>query len=135
MPAGNTLGKLDEVDTYAKSPLGPVGEAKSEKVLGVQWNSEPDEIRFDLMAIATRAKELPATKHKTLRLLAGVFDPLGLPGPVTVCIKMLFQEAGRGKIGWDDPLQSTLKSDVDGWVSDLMSCKSIRIPGRNRRGV
>ena len=43
------------------------------------------------------------------------------------CIKMLFQEACRGKIGWDDPLQSTLKRDIDAWVSDLMRCKSIRI--------
>ena len=127
VPAGNKLGRLDEVETYAKSTLGPLGETKSEMVLGVHWNSDADEIRFDLTAIATRAKELPATKRNTLRLLAGVFDPLGLLGPVTVCIKMLFQEACRGKIGWDDPLQSTLKRDVDAWVSDLMRCKIIRI--------
>ena len=72
VPASNKLGRLDEVETYAKSTLGPVGEAKGEKVLGVHWNSDGDEIRFDLTAITTRAKELSATKRNLLRLLAGV---------------------------------------------------------------
>ena len=38
-------------------------------------------ITLELTVIAERAKGLPITKRNTLKLLAGVFDPLGLISP------------------------------------------------------
>ena len=61
-------------------------------MLGLAWDYEADVISFDLTEIAERAKGLPATKRNTFRLLAGIFDPLGIMGPVTVKVtcKIMF---------------------------------------------
>ena len=94
----------EEDDSYAKSSLYmPLG-SKGQKVLGLAWDFEKDAISLDLAAIAKRAEGLTATKRNTLKLLAGIFDPLGIIGPVTITAKILFQEPCREKIGWDDPL-------------------------------
>ena len=94
----------EEDDSYAKSSLYmPLG-SKGQKVLGLARDFEKDAISLDLAAIAKRAEGLTARKRNTLKLLAGIFDPLGIIGPVTITAKILFQEPFREKIGWDDPL-------------------------------
>ena len=67
-------------------------------MLGLAWDYEEDTISLDLRAIARRAEGLPATKRNTLRLIAGIFDPLGIIGPVTITAKTLFQEVCRQMI-------------------------------------
>ena len=91
----------EEDDSYAKSSLHALG-SKGQKVLGLAWDFDEDTISLDLTVIAKRSEGLPATKRNTLKLLAGIFDPLGIIGPVTVTAKILFQDACRVKIGWDD---------------------------------
>ena len=80
--------KLDPVSaenvTYAKSSLGLKMGSNGQKVLGLSWDFEQDTITLELTAIAKRAEDLPATKRNTLRLLAGIFDPLGMIGPITI---------------------------------------------------
>lgn len=100
----------EEDDSYAKSSLlMPLG-SKGQKVLGSAWDSQEETISLDLPAIARRAEGLIATKRKTLKLLAGIFDPLGIIAPVyvTIVAKILFQDACRQKIGWDDRLDEAL---------------------------
>ena len=73
---------------------------RGQKVLGLAWNYEEDtiSISLDLSAIARRAEGLPATKRNTLQLIAGIFDPLGIIGPITITAKILFQEVCHQKI-------------------------------------
>ena len=73
----------EEDITYAKSSVAMRLGCKGQKVLGLAWDYETDVISFDLTETAERAKGLPATKRNTLRLLAGIFDPLGIMGLVT----------------------------------------------------
>ena len=72
--------KLDPVSeenaTYAKSSLGMQLGSNGQKVLGLSWDFEQDTITLELITIAKRAEGLQATKRNTLRLLAGIFDPL-----------------------------------------------------------
>lgn len=96
-------------------------------MLGLAWDYEEDTISLDLRAIARRAEDLPATKRNTLRLIAGIFDPLGIIGPVTITAKILFQEVCRQKIGWDDPLKDKVKQDVETWTKGLIECRQITI--------
>ena len=119
---------ISEEDTkYAKSCVGMQLGCKGQKVLGLAWDYEEDTISLDLSAIARRAEGLPATKRNTLRLIAGIFDPLGIIGPVTITAKILFQEACRQKIGWDDPLKDKVKQDVETWIEGLLECRQITI--------
>ena len=117
----------EEDITYAKSSVGMRLGCKGQKVLGLAWDYEADVISFDLTEIAERAKGLPATKRNTLRLLAGIFDPLGIMGPVTVKVKIMFQDVCRQRSGWDDPLQGEVKRGVESWIKSLIDCQTITI--------
>ena len=123
--------KLDSVSaenvTYAKSPLGLKMGSNGQKVLGLSWDFEQDPIILKLTAIAKRTKDLPATKRNKLRLLAGIFDPFGMVGPITITAKILFQEACRQKINWDDSLDGVIKQAVEAWIESLIECKLITI--------
>ena len=44
------------------------------------------------------------TKRMLLQFFAKLFDPLGLVCPVTVEMKVLFQDVCRKKLKWDDSL-------------------------------
>lgn len=48
-------------------------------------------------------------------------------GPVTVSVKVLFQEACRLKSCWDDPLQGKLKQGVEDLIKGLIDCQQITI--------
>ena len=115
-----------EDDSYAKTSLYALG-SKGLKELGSTWNFDEDPISLDLAAIAKRSESLPATKRNTLKLLAGIFDPLGIIGPVTVTAKILFQDACRVKIGWDDILDGEIKRGVEAWIKSLIECKQVTI--------
>ena len=71
---------------------------KGQKVLGLAWDYEEDTINLDLSAIARHAEGLSVTKRNTLRLIAGVFDPLCIIGSITITAKILFQEVCRQMI-------------------------------------
>ena len=115
----------EEDDSSAKSSLHMSLGTKGQKVLGLAWDFEEDTISLDLAAIAKCAEGLTATKRNTLKLLAGIFDPLGIIGPVTITAKILFQEACREKIGWDDPLDGSIKKVVEVWIKSLIECELI----------
>ena len=100
---------------------------KGHKVLGCEWDYEADVITVDLISVAQRADGLPATKRNTLRLLAGVYDPLGLISPVTLSVKVIFQEICRQKCGWDEQLEGGFKKDVEEWIKGLIDCHRIEV--------
>ena len=89
----------DEDISYAKSSVGMQLGTKGQKVLGLAWDFEEDTITLDLIRIAEHAEGLPATKHSTLRLLAGIFDPLGIIGPVTITAKISRTRVDRRSAG------------------------------------
>ena len=48
-------------------------------------------------------------------------------GPITITAEILFQEACRQKINWDDPLDRVIKQGVQAWLKSLIECKQIMI--------
>jgi len=59
--------------------------------------------------IVAKAQEVPQTKRNLLSVLASKFDPLGIISPITVFVKMLFQELCHDIIGYHDELKGKAK--------------------------
>ena len=116
-----------EEDTFAKFTLGSEVSKNCPKVLGLLWDFENDVIHFNFEKVVAKAQEVPPTKQNLLRVLASMFDPLGITSPVIVCMKMLFQELCRDSIGWDDELKGEAKKKWNDWVVDLSRIKGIAI--------
>ena len=121
------VGRLEDEETYAKSKLECQGGSKGEKVLGVKWNCEADTFHLDLAHIAKRAEGLEPTKRNVLSLLASLFDPLGLISPVTVSMKILFQEICSSKFDWDETLTDDIKGKWAKWVENLSQTREIEV--------
>ena len=99
-------GKSSQEDiSYAKETLGPTkGLGGKTKVLGIAWDSQKDELEFNLSKMVSESNKERPTKRGILSTLASLFDPLGLISPIGVTAKVLFQDLCKDKLGWDDPI-------------------------------
>ena len=98
---GEKTRQLEHEKSYAKCALEVHDETRSEKVLGLPWNCETDTFHFNLARVADRAKGLIPTKRNILSVLAAMYDPLGIVSPISVTIKVLFQEICVAGLDWD----------------------------------
>ena len=121
----------EEDDTYAKTTIGMDNAAYSQceqKVLGVNWNYLEDCLILPLKPLAQLSCELPPTKRSILKVVAKIFDPLGVISPVTFQMKVLFQELCKQKINWDDPLPTRINEDWASWCNELSKIEHVKIP-------
>ena len=84
----------EEDSTYARTHFeshAPVG-VNGRKILGLEWESTEDNFVLHLDWLVQFAKELPDIKRSVLKVVAKVYDPLGLISPLFTTIKVLFQE-------------------------------------------
>ena len=77
-------------------------------MLGVKWEPAQDSLLLNFKDLA--AKALMPTKRSAVRIASRLYDPIGLTTPVTICLKILFQEMWQAKFDWDDPLLHHLHS-------------------------
>ena len=78
--------------------------------------------------VSQRAANAPSTKRTMLSLLACLYDPSGYFSPVTVSIKILFQQLCSAKLEWDDKLSSEPRIKLENRVNDLEKAREIKIP-------
>lgn len=71
------------------------------KVLGLQWNAQRDTIIY---TIHNPENQLLINKRNILSLIAKLFDPLGLLGPVIIKAKLIMQRLWLLRIDWDESL-------------------------------
>ena len=69
---------------YANMASIPLGKAR---ILGLNWDTDSDEIYFEIERIIDLARKLPLTKRSVLKLLAKIFDPLGFLSVFTINLK------------------------------------------------
>ncbi|XP_076036050.1 uncharacterized protein LOC143022003 [Oratosquilla oratoria] len=74
------------------------------KVLGIKWDVENDCFFFVSKGVQTQN----VTRRVMLSQLASTYDPLGLVLPIIVPAKILFQEATRLKMSWDENIPISL---------------------------
>ena len=95
------------------------------RALGVFWNTKRDTIGFNVnVSIDCNKIE---TKRSMLRILASVYDPLGIASPVLMVAKSFFQDSCRLKLDWDDPLPPRLLAAWDEWKIQVKSLENYEI--------
>ena len=61
------------------------------KVLGIDWHKQNDNFIIDLNKIYEAGFELPMTKRNILKIIASIYDPIGIISSVLALFKILFQ--------------------------------------------
>ena len=123
-------GKSSQEDiSYAKETLGPTKDLGGKtKVLGIAWDSQKDELEFNLSKMVSESNKERPTKRGILSTLASLLDPLGQRSPIGVTAKVLFQELCKDKLGWADPIPEDKSAMWKAWLDDLNQVKSVVLP-------
>ena len=95
------------------------------KVLGMEWDTEADEIRFKLTQLSRRKE---TTKRECISTICSIYDPMGLLAPVAASAKIILRKvwATRPSIDWDDPLPESLQKEWNGFRESLQYVRSLR---------
>ena len=94
----------------------------------MNWNTLTDEIFFNFSDLCPFAQALPLTKRSVLKVTAKIFDPMGFLTPLTIEMKILFQELCINKTNWDEEFQGTLLHRWKSFLQDLKFIGGYRIP-------
>ena len=123
----NSEDILENVDETQKAP-------KKGEVLGVTWDSEKDQLKFDLIKVNRKGQEKilypeKETKRTVLTQIAKIFDVLGLLQGFIIRAKILMQQLWLLKLDWDDPLPNEMRDVFLEWKRELIEIGStISIP-------
>ena len=91
----DTSNEKDSVTSPSQPPSVESDEDCFVKFLGINWNVNTDEFRYDLTELMSYANSLPDTKRSVLKLAAKVFDPMGLLTPFTINMAWLGRQIRR----------------------------------------
>ena len=81
------------------------------KVLGIDLHKQNDSFVLHLSKIYEAGIELPTTKRNVLKIIANIYDPIGIISPVVVLFKILFQIISLLECEWDSDLNPGLSSE------------------------
>ena len=124
--------------SHVQSILPVTPNTATEKVLGVEWNTNQDELCFkvklNLQGKMKKKNPKPIacdalTKRKILSQVNSIYDPLGLAGPVTVKAKILMRQLWISDLtlDWDDPIPSDHTKDWMIFFDDLPGMNEVKI--------
>jgi transposase InsO family protein len=105
------------------SEVKDLGSCSSSRALGVRWNVECDTFFFEIDV----CPEKVITRREILKVVASVFDPLGLVNPVVVTGKIILQEATRSKLTWDEKVPREIESKWLVWLQDLHDVSVLKV--------
>ncbi|XP_055605435.1 uncharacterized protein LOC129753627 [Uranotaenia lowii] len=118
----NSVAVMKSIDSSLKA-----ADEKECRVLGLKWDLRSDEFVFPL-----KFSNLPTskviTKRQLLKFMMSIFDPLGVLGPITIHLKILFQDLWRLQIDWDDDIPDGLMTNWNGWLEQIGQIGEVRIP-------
>ena len=98
----------------------------TEKVLGVTWDAEQDELSSTAPSELANVRQL-ATKREMLRVVS-IFDPLGFTSPFVLLAKLQLQELWSYQQGWDEPLTTEEADRWAAWMEELPRLSDIKLP-------
>ena len=109
----------------SQAPQKLVKDSNSQsRVLGVTWDMTKDKLGY---GVKFCDYDLSATKRNLLKILASVYDPLGLASPSLIPAKRLFQQCCRLKLSWDDLLPGDLEEIWKKWLESIINLKDYKI--------
>src|SRR5699024_11001281 len=97
--AGMNIRKWRSNDAQLDLQWAP-NEMKQATVLGVKWNLKDDYLALNKLNLPSQVE----TKRDLMKLVASIYDPLGILLPYTVSFKLLLKQAWEAKLSWDVPL-------------------------------
>ena len=118
----NDMELLEEVpEEHRAKEVKDFGPNSAGRALGIKWNIMSDTFYFDV----NYELQEPVTRRQLLSAVSSMFDPLGLISPIILTGKLIFQEATRQKLSWDEPLPCNLLQDWIAWIRLLDGLKNI----------
>ncbi|XP_055947045.1 uncharacterized protein LOC129980690 [Argiope bruennichi] len=93
------------------------------KTLGIAWKAKTDCFTFKV----DLQHNVYPTKRSVLSIIAGLFDPLGLLGPVITKAKIFMQQLWLLKIDWGEMLPEKEASEWQEFVTSLRNLNDINI--------
>ena len=99
-----------------------------QRVLGIICDIRRDEFALDLSEVVKNVKEENMTKREIISIGSRIINPLGIVSPVTIKVKLLFQELHRATFGWDDVITGDLLQQWSSILSVLRESKSVHVP-------
>ena len=94
---------IEDDQSFVKASIGQSGDDKA-SILGLNWDTDSDEIYFGFEKINDLARKLPLTKRS-----AQIFDPLGFLSVFTINLKILFQVLCTNKVDWNEELRGPIQ--------------------------
>ncbi|XP_067019459.1 uncharacterized protein [Acropora muricata] len=92
--------------------------------LGLQWNSTDDVLKVPATPVP---EDYPITKRSVLKMIATVFDPLGLVSPFVVQANIMLQELWNRGYDWDEEVQDEVAKRLQVWFSQLSCLANVKI--------
>ena len=93
----------EEKSKSAQENMPSVGIRQN--VLGVSWDVITDEFYFKV-----DVSDVRCTKRKMLSVTNFLYDPLGFVTPVVLKARLLYSEACKQKVSWDEPVPGSIQS-------------------------
>lgn len=117
------LKAMGSASTGDDKELSPYSELKTERALGMWWNTQLDVFTFSLKYTMIAKEILDGTKMPTkrelLRTLMSIFDPLGLLSNYLIQLKVILQDVWRTDLNWDDRITNGLEKRWEQWLKYL----------------
>ena len=115
------LNKIGE--TERAKEVKQFDEGARSKALGIGWNIRED----SFYVIVGGSREIVA-RRDMLSSVASMYDPLGLVSPCVMIGKMLFQDATRLRLDWNQKLPDDLIEKWYRWTEGLDELRSLSFP-------
>lgn len=102
-------------------------EEKIIGVLGLLWNREEDTLKVNVKFLKSLNIER-VTKRIVLSVAHKLFDVIGITAPISIYPKQIIQRSWIDKVGWDEELDQSIKTQFLKWVKDLKYLSDLQIP-------
>ncbi|XP_065889723.1 uncharacterized protein [Dysidea avara] len=87
-------------------------------LLGLHWNVSTDQVCFIPKQLNSDT-DSAVTKRNVLQFSSRIFDPLDFLSPVSVRAKLLMQQLWQINVGWDEPLEPSIREQWNNIADNL----------------
>lgn len=99
---------------------------KNVKTLGIFWEPNQDSLSYSVNLPELSTQKI--SKRFILGVIAQIFDPLGLLGPIIIRAKLILQELWKQQLGWDDSVPPNVHSLFIQFYRELCEINELQIP-------
>ena len=112
------IGIEDMAKEVKESVPNTVGKAP-----GISWDVFEDTFHYVKKVVSEHDT---VTRRQRLSFVSSMYDPLGLVSHIVILGKLLFREANRIQISWDDVVPASLSDRWTVWLSSLKDIDKLK---------